>query len=106
MPAFRHNIVIDCSHGNSLKQYEVQPLVLTNCVNQIRDGNTSIVGVMLESNLEAGRQSIPEDRSQLVRGVSVTDGCIDWKTTEHALKEARSQLAEVLPSRHAGGAVE
>ena len=101
-----HNIVIDCSHGNSLKQYEVQPLVLTNCVNQIRDGNTSIVGVMLESNLEAGRQSIPEDRSQLVRGVSVTDGCIDWKTTEHALKEARSQLAEVLPSRHAGGAVE
>ena len=100
------NIVIDCSHGNSLKQHDVQPLVLTDCVNQIRDGNTSIVGVMLESNLEAGRQSIPEDRSQLVRGVSVTDGCIDWKTTEHALKEARSQLAEALPSRRAGGAIE
>ena len=55
----RANIVIDCSHGNSLKQHEVQPLVLTNIVRQIRDGNTSIVGVMLESNLEAGRQGHP-----------------------------------------------
>ena len=93
------NIVIDCSHGNSLKQHDVQPLVLTNIVRQIRDGNTSIVGVMLESNLEAGRQDIPEDRSQLRRGVSVTDACIDWNDTETALREAQSQLAAVLPAR-------
>jgi len=54
---------------------------------------------MLESNLEAGRQDIPEDRSQLRRGVSVTDACIDWKATETALREAQSQLAGVLPAR-------
>ena len=99
----RSNIVIDCSHGKSLKQHEVQPLVLTNIIRQIRDGNTSIVGVMLESNLETGRQDIPEDHSRLRRGVSVTDACIDWKTTETALREAQTQLAPVLPKRSARG---
>jgi 3-deoxy-7-phosphoheptulonate synthase len=93
------NIIIDCSHGNSLKQHEMQPLVLQNCVNQIRDGNESIIGFMLESNLEAGRQSMPEDRSQLVRGVSITDACIDWGTTEAILRDTRRRLKDVLPER-------
>jgi 3-deoxy-7-phosphoheptulonate synthase len=98
------NIVVDCSHGNSLKRPEMQPLVLQNCVNQIRDGNRSMVGFMLESNLEAGRQDIPEDRSKLRRGVSITDGCIDWATTERALREAAERLDDVLRRRISGAA--
>jgi 3-deoxy-7-phosphoheptulonate synthase len=93
------NIVIDCSHGNSFKKPEMQPLVLKNCIAQIRDGNRSIVGFMLESNLEAGKQEIVADRSKLKRGVSVTDACIDWATTEATLREARAELAPVLPKR-------
>ena len=93
------NIVIDCSHGNSFKKADLQPLVLRNCVNQIREGNRSIVGFMLESNLEAGKQSIPADLSQLQYGVSVTDACLDWPTTEHALRETHRRLSTVLPER-------
>ena len=93
------NIVVDCSHGNSFKKPEMQPLVLANCVNQIRDGNHSIVGFMLESNLEAGRQDIPKDLTQLRYGVSVTDGCIDWAATEVTIRGARERLRETLPGR-------
>ncbi len=93
------NIVIDCSHGNSLKQYEMQPIVLKNCVNQIRDGNESIIGFMLESNLHGGKQALTADRSQLKRGVSITDACIDWDTTVATLKETAERLKDVLPTR-------
>ncbi len=79
------NIVVDCSHGNSNKDPSLQPLVADNCANQILEGNESIVGLMLESNLEAGSQPIPADLSKLQYGVSVTDGCIDWATTEKLL---------------------
>ena len=95
------NIVIDCSHANSLKDYSLQPLVLNDCIHQIREGNGSIVGLMLESNLEAGRQDIPPDRSQLRYGVSVTDGCIDWKSTEALLRRAHAELAPVLSKQRA-----
>ena len=93
------NIIVDCSHGNSFKQHELQPLVLKNCVNQIRDGNQSIIGFMLESHLEAGRQAMPEDRTKLRRGVSITDACIDWGTTVAILRETRRRLKDVLPER-------
>jgi 3-deoxy-7-phosphoheptulonate synthase len=63
------------------------------------EGNTSIVGLMMESNLEAGHQPIPADRSQLRYGVSVTDPCVDWKTTEEVLLRARELLAPVLARR-------
>jgi 3-deoxy-7-phosphoheptulonate synthase len=75
-------IVVDCSHGNSNKDADLQPLVAENCVTQIVDGNRSIVGLMLESHLQAGSQSIPKDLSKLVYGMSITDPCIDWATTE------------------------
>jgi 3-deoxy-7-phosphoheptulonate synthase len=75
-------IVVDCSHGNSNKDADLQPLVAENCVTQIVDGNRSIVGLMLESHLQAGSQSIPKDLSKLVYGMSITDPCIDWDTTE------------------------
>ncbi len=80
------NIVVDCSHANSMKDPMLQPLVFNDCVHQILEGNRSIVGMMLESNLEAGNQPIPEDRAQLRYGVSVTDACIDWASTEELLR--------------------
>ncbi|MEI6305714.1 MAG: 3-deoxy-7-phosphoheptulonate synthase [Deltaproteobacteria bacterium] len=85
-------IMVDCSHGNSNKDCNKQPLVLESVVNQILEGNNSISGVMIESFLEAGSQKIPTDQSQLKYGVSITDGCIDWKTTERILLEAHAKL--------------
>ena len=93
------NIVVDCSHANSSKKHELQPLVLTDVVNQIVDGNRSILGVMIESHLHAGNQPIPADLSQLKYGVSVTDACVDWETTERMLREAHAKLKDVLPRR-------
>jgi 3-deoxy-7-phosphoheptulonate synthase len=93
------NIMIDCSHGNSNKDPSLQPLVLTDCAHQIIDGNRSLIGVMIESNLEAGNQPIPKDLSQLKYGVSVTDACIDWKTTEAMLRAAAAKLAPALGKR-------
>jgi 3-deoxy-7-phosphoheptulonate synthase len=86
------NIVVDCSHGNSNKDPGVQPLVAENLAHQIMEGNRSIVGMMLESNLHFGQQSIPEQRSELRYGVSVTDPCIDWETTEKLLLELDARL--------------
>ena len=93
------NIVVDCSHANAMKDHRLQPLVFGDCVHQIVEGNRSIVGMMLESNLEAGNQPIPEDRSRLRYGVSVTDPCIDWKTTEELLRRAHAQLRPLLGKR-------
>ncbi len=88
-------IVVDCSHGNSNKDPTLQPLIAENCVNQILEGNRSIVGLMLESNLRAGNQPIPKDLSKLEYGVSVTDPCIDWDTTESLLGKLHGSLASV-----------
>jgi len=93
------NIMVDCSHANSNKDPSLQPLVMNDVVHQIIDGNRSIVGVMLESNLNAGNQPIPADLSRLKYGVSVTDACIDWASSEKLLREARQKLKGVLPAR-------
>jgi len=93
------NIVVDCSHANSNKDPSLQPLVMHDVVHQIMEGNQSIVGVMLESNINAGNQPIPADLSQLKYGISVTDACIDWATTEKMLRDARAKLKDVLPGR-------
>ncbi len=93
------NIMVDCSHANSNKQPELQPLVMENVGNQILEGNRSIVGLMVESNLKGGKQSIPEDLSKLEYGVSVTDGCIGWDATEQAIRDMAARLREVLPGR-------
>jgi 3-deoxy-7-phosphoheptulonate synthase len=94
------NIVVDCSHANSYKKAELQPLVMTDLVNQVRVGNRSIVGMMIESNIAGGNQPIPADLSQLKYGCSVTDACIDWETTEKMLRTAAELLREVLPGRN------
>ncbi|MDG4550367.1 MAG: 3-deoxy-7-phosphoheptulonate synthase [Candidatus Contendobacter sp.] len=93
------NIVVDCSHANARKDPALQPLVLNDCVHQILEGNRSLVGFMIESNLEWGNQAIPADRSQLKYGVSITDPCVDWATTERMLREAHAKLKEALPGR-------
>jgi len=85
-------IMVDCSHGNSNKDYQKQPEVLESVVQQVVDGNNSISGVMIESNLEAGSQKIASDLNQLKYGVSITDACIDWATTENILLAAHARL--------------
>jgi 3-deoxy-7-phosphoheptulonate synthase len=97
------NIMVDCSHANSNKDPTLQPLVMKDCIHQILEGNRSIIGVMLESNLLAGNQPIPADLSKLEYGRSVTDPCIDWPTTEKLLREARQKLKDVLPTRMQNG---
>ena len=93
------NIVVDCSHANSNKDHYVQPLVLDDIAHQIKDGNRSICGVMIESNINEGNQSIPDDLSQLKYGVSVTDACISWESTEKSLKKMADTLADHLNNR-------
>lgn len=96
------NIVIDCSHSNSWKNPEYQPLVMRDVTHQIREGNRSVVGLMIESNIEAGNQPIPADLSQLRYGCSVTDACVDWATTETMIREMRETLRANLSLRSAG----
>ena len=95
-----HNIVVDCSHANSYKKPELQPLVMQDCVNQIcaqrASGHRSIVGLMIESFIEAGNQAIPANLSELKYGCSVTDGCVDWPTTEKMIRDADAALRSVL----------
>ena len=86
------NIVVDCSHANSNKDPQLQVLVLRNCVNQILDGNRSIRGVMLESNIHFGQQALGDGLEGLRYGVSITDPCIDWETTERSLQDAANRL--------------
>jgi 3-deoxy-7-phosphoheptulonate synthase len=93
------NIVVDCSHANSWKKPELQPLVMRDVVHQIREGNRSVVGVMVESFLEGGNQPIPQDLSKLRYGCSVTDACVSWETTEEMLRASAGILREVLPGR-------
>jgi 3-deoxy-7-phosphoheptulonate synthase len=86
------SIMVDCSHANSEKNHEKQPLVLENVIDQIVGGNRSISGVMIESFIEGGNQPIPKDLSLIRYGVSITDKCIDWKTTERVLRAAHNRL--------------
>jgi 3-deoxy-7-phosphoheptulonate synthase len=72
---------------------------MKDVTHQIREGNTSIIGVMIESFIEAGNQAIPEDLSQLQYGCSVTDACVDWATTETMLRETHDLLKEPLKAR-------
>lgn len=92
-------IVVDCSHGNSNKDPALQPLVAEDCAHQIIEGNRSIVGLMLESNLHGGNQPIPKDLTQLKYGVSVTDACIDWPATDKLIRSLRTKLKDVLSTR-------
>ena len=91
------NIMIDCSHANSNKDHNKQPAVARDITRQILEGNQSIIGLMIESNLHAGNQ--PLNLEDLAYGVSVTDACIDWTTTESTLRELSRALARKLVER-------
>ena len=88
-------IMVDCSHDNSCKDPNLQPGVAREITRQILTGNRSIIGLMIESNINAGSQPIPGDVSKLKYGVSVTDGCIAWETTEELISEMHAQLTSM-----------
>jgi 3-deoxy-7-phosphoheptulonate synthase len=92
-------VVIDCSHANSWKDPVLQPYVVRDAVNQIRHGNTSIVGIMIESFIEPGGQPIPAEPARLRYGCSVTDACLGWERTADTLRDARALLAGVVAER-------
>jgi 3-deoxy-7-phosphoheptulonate synthase len=87
------SILVDCSHDNSAKKPELQPEVMRALLTQIAAGNRSIMGAMIESNLSAGNQAFPVPKETLRYGVSITDGCIDWTTTEALVREIHTALA-------------
>ncbi|HVW22284.1 MAG TPA: 3-deoxy-7-phosphoheptulonate synthase [Opitutaceae bacterium] len=88
----RKAVLVDCSHDNSSKQPERQPEVMRAVLAQVAAGNSTIIGGMLESNLHAGSQPFPQPREKLKYGVSITDACIDWETTESLVREIHSQI--------------
>ncbi|WP_330961946.1 3-deoxy-7-phosphoheptulonate synthase [Photobacterium sp. 53610] len=92
-------LMVDCSHANSRKDYRRQPLVAEDVIHQIREGNRSVIGLMLESHLNEGNQSADLDRSDMAYGVSITDACINWEDTESLLRQARLELIPFLQDR-------
>ncbi|WP_439102384.1 3-deoxy-7-phosphoheptulonate synthase [Congregibacter sp.] len=93
------NIMVDCSHANSNKDPALQPLVADNVADQIIGGNNSLMGLMIESHLHAGNQSMASSLKDMEYGVSITDGCIGWDDTETCLRSLRDKLKDVLPER-------
>jgi len=87
------SILVDASHDNSAKKPELQPDVIRALLEQITAGNTSIMGAMVESNLESGSQPFPQPKENLRYGVSITDGCIGWDMTEKMVREIHAALA-------------
>ena len=85
-------LIVDCSHSNSNKDHKLQPNVLKDIISQKIKGNKSIVGAMLESHLFEGNQPLPADPSALKYGVSITDKCIDWKTTDSLIRQIYEEL--------------
>ena len=86
-------VMVDCSHAQTNKDYTKQPEVFAALIEQVRRGSNAILGAMLESNIEAGNQPLSENRAALKYGVSITDPCIDWATTERCMMDAASVLA-------------
>ena len=82
----RPRLMVDCSHGNSSKDHEKQPAVVSELCESIAGGDRSVFGVMLESFLVAGRQDL-KDPSKLKYGQSITDACMSWDTTAVCLEE-------------------
>lgn len=91
-------IMVDCSHGNSNKDYKNQPKALNSVADQIAHGENQVIGVMIESNINEGNQKVgPEGKKGLKYGVSITDACVGWDTTVEMLKN----LADAVKARRA-----
>ncbi|MBB1315383.1 MULTISPECIES: 3-deoxy-7-phosphoheptulonate synthase [Aliivibrio] len=95
-------LMIDCSHANSRKDYRRQPLVAEDAIHQIREGNKSIIGLMIESHLNEGNQPSDIPLAEMKYGVSITDACINWASTEALLRHTHEELIPVLEDRLKG----
>jgi len=93
-------IIVDCSHANSMKKYQGQAVVWKNVINQHISGNEALIGLMLESNLYEGSQKFSDDVAFLKYGVSITDECISFKTTEQLLLWANENLLRAFPKKY------
>ncbi|EGG05338.1 uncharacterized protein MELLADRAFT_88008 [Melampsora larici-populina 98AG31] len=105
-PAFHPAIMIDCSHGNSQKDHRNQSKVVNKICEQLIDGDQSIVGVMIESHINEGRQDVPiEGPSALKPGVSITDACVNFKTTIEMLNQLQVAVVKrkEVRSTHTNG---
>ncbi|KAM9921967.1 hypothetical protein OXX80_012002 [Metschnikowia pulcherrima] len=89
--------MVDCSHDNSEKDYKNQPKVLDAVIEQVSQGENTIIGVMIESHINEGKQSMPKQGSgkeSLKYGVSITDGCVSWETTVEMLRKLAGAVQE------------
>lgn len=84
---FHPSVMIDCSHANANKDHNRQPIVWQSVVEQWSQKDSPVMGAMIESNINEGNQAINGDKSKLKPGVSITDACINWDTTERILRE-------------------
>ncbi|NLS12227.1 3-deoxy-7-phosphoheptulonate synthase [Vibrio sp. SM6] len=96
------SLMVDCSHANSRKDYRRQPLVAEDVILQIREGNRSIIGLMIESHLNEGNQASDIPLCDMEYGVSITDACINWQDTERLLRRAHEGLTPFLSQRLQG----
>jgi 3-deoxy-7-phosphoheptulonate synthase len=96
-------IMIDCSHGNSRKNHRFQSVVWQDAINQRMDGNSAIVGLMLESNLHEGNQKNTCQLSTMEYGVSITDACISWEATERLILSAHEHLSGLAAASEGEG---
>lgn len=88
------NIMVDCSHGNSRKEPERQIEVMHDVIAQVRNGTADIIGTMIESNLDSGRQDVADAAGGVSAGISVTDPCLGWEQTEALIREVHRMLPE------------
>ncbi|GAM86389.1 hypothetical protein ANO11243_044030 [Dothideomycetidae sp. 11243] len=92
---YKEIMMVDCSHGNSLKDHRNQPKVAKVVADQLRQGEDGIIGVMIESNINEGNQKVPaEGPAALKKGVSITDACIDWDSTVAVLEDLAAAVRE------------
>ncbi|QJC34659.1 3-deoxy-7-phosphoheptulonate synthase [Enterobacteriaceae endosymbiont of Donacia crassipes] len=96
----KSKIMIDCNHGNSNKDYKKQILVIKSIISQIKEGNISIIGIMIESYINQGNQILNlKNNKKLKYGISITDGCLDFKSTEKILLQINNELDLILKTR-------
>jgi len=87
---------VDCSHANSGKQHARQEQVWRSVIQQRVGGNTTLIGLMVESYLEEGNQPIPKRLAELRHGVSITDACVGWETTERMLRHGHEVVSKAV----------
>lgn len=88
-------VIVDCSHANSNKDFSKQYIAFNETVENVKKGHSEIIGMMLESNINSGNQSLVYGKKDKLKyGVSITDGCIDWTTTENLIIDAYNKISE------------